>query len=339
MVTGIGSLPFKDVDQAIDLIFLTCKEVPFWPQLPKRSNKENMYVPFVEGIPFFKITGENSVYLDEECVDNIEEFFYKVNEQDIRYFSISENLIPGFFRLMERMGEISETLKAVKTQITGPITMGLGIKDTRGVPIIYNSFLFDIVKKTINMKAKWMVSELKKHFPEKDVIIFFDEPYLSAYGSIYFSFPEEDVIKALDEVTIGIKGKKGVHCCGNTDWSLLFKTKMDIINYDAFNYLHSLFLYREDLRDFFRRNGLISPGIVPSTEEIKHTKKGDVSKILSDFLREMKKTKGEIDIKEILITPSCGLANLDVEDAKKAMDMLRDIPEMVLQFFDNEWPS
>jgi len=37
--------------EAISLIFDTCPEIPFWPQLPKRAPYENMYIPFLEGVP------------------------------------------------------------------------------------------------------------------------------------------------------------------------------------------------------------------------------------------------------------------------------------------------
>lgn len=339
MITGIGSLPFRDVDEAIDIIFSTCAQIPFWPQLPKRSRKENMYIPFVEGIPFFKTTEEGSVYIEEEGGVGFEEFLDIVEGEKIEAFSIPEDLSPGFYRFLERSKEIDSNAKAIKAQITGPISMGLGIKDEKGVPVIYDEFLFDIVKKTVNMKAKWMVSEIKKHFPDKNVILFFDEPYLVAYGSVYFSLPKEYVIGSLYEVIQGINAKKGIHCCGNTDWSLVLKTNMDIVNYDAFNYLDSMFLYKEDLEDFFERDGIISPGVIPSTEDIRQTNQEDIRRILNSFLKEILKFKEKSIIEELLITPSCGLGSLEVEDARKAMGMLKEVPEIILEIFDKEDPS
>ncbi len=336
MITGIGSLPFKDVDEAIDLIFSTCPEIPFWPQLPKRSKKEGMYVPFMEGVPFFRTSEDGSVYVDEDCAFTSEEFESLMEGKGIE---IPPDLIPGFYRILERLKEIEPVVKAIKTQITGPISMGLGIKDRKGIPVIYDDFLFSVVKKAINMKAKWMVQEIRRHFPEKDVIIFFDEPYLVAYGSVYFSLPKEHVVDSIGEVIKDLDAKKGIHCCGNTDWSVVLKAGVEIVNYDAFNYLESIFLYSDDLVHFFKNNGILSPGLIPSTEDVKKTTNEDVKRILVEFVRKVHDVKGKLILDEILITHSCGLGSLDVKDAKRAMELLKEVPDMVFEIFDKEAPS
>src|SRR3990170_7914559 len=49
--TGIGSLPHKDEKEAFRLILKNFPEIPFWPQLPKRSFLEGMVVQYSEGFP------------------------------------------------------------------------------------------------------------------------------------------------------------------------------------------------------------------------------------------------------------------------------------------------
>lgn len=339
MITGIGSLPFRDVDEAIDIVFSTCKEIPFWPQLPKRSKNENMYLPFVYGLPFFRMAEDGSVYMEDEAISDFERFESLIEENELQSFFIPEDFAPGFFRMLERLKEIEFGVRAIKTQITGPISMGLGIKDKKGLPVIYSDFLFGIVKKTINMKAKWMVSEIKRNFPEKEVIIFFDEPYLVAYGSPYFWLPREHLIESIKEVSLDVRAKKGIHCCGNTDWSLVLGMDVEIVNFDAFNYIENVFLYRDELVQFFLRDGMLSPGVVPSTEEIKKTNEYDIKKVLLTYIKCLRDTKGEISTSELLFTPSCGLGSLEVDDAKKAMELLKTVPEMILEVFDNKHPS
>ena len=97
------------------------------------------------------------------------------------------------------------------------------------------------------MKARWQIKMLKRLNP--NVIIFIDEPYLVSIGSRYVNIPAGDVIRSLDEVFSAIREEgalSGVHCCGNTDWPLLLKRGVDILNFDAYNFTN---IWRKIPRD------------------------------------------------------------------------------------------
>jgi hypothetical protein len=326
MITGIGSFPFTDLDEAIDLIFETCSEVPFWPQLPKRANYENMYLPFLDGIPCIvadESTGD--VYMDTTATEGIEEFYEKVADGRVDAFSLNERLIPGFFRLLDRLGEIEHQVKFIKTQLTGPFSMGLGLKDLDGKAIAYNESYFDIVKKALHMKAQWMVSRIRSRFPGKEIIIFFDEPYLVSFGSAYVSISREEAISLINDVLSGVDAIRGIHCCGNTDWSVLFNADVDIVNYDAFNYLHTIFYFEEDLKRFIAKGGQVSPGIVPSSENVAVISASTVTDLLQRFNEGMEKITGTAERKDYLITTSCGLGSLRPNEARRAMTLLQQL--------------
>ena len=53
--TGIGSVPFMDVTQTCLHILKCLPEIPFWPQLVKRSHVEDMNIQLSEGLPLLKI--------------------------------------------------------------------------------------------------------------------------------------------------------------------------------------------------------------------------------------------------------------------------------------------
>ena len=139
MVTGIGSFPFTDVDKALDIIFEKCPEIPFWPQLPKRAPYENMYIPFLEGVPCVVVNeDEGTAFMNTENAEGIEEFYENVGSNNLEAFRISEKVAPGFYRFLERLKERRDGVKFIKTQITGPFSMGFGLKDENGKPVIYN---------------------------------------------------------------------------------------------------------------------------------------------------------------------------------------------------------
>ena len=39
----------------------------------------------------------------------------------------------------------------------------------------------------------------------------------------------------------------GLHCCGNTDWSLVLATGVDVINFDAWEFAQGLSVYPAEL--------------------------------------------------------------------------------------------
>jgi hypothetical protein len=63
--TAVGSLPYKDAKTACEKILKYFKDIPFWPQLVKRSFLENMYVQYSQRIPGIVIDLENKrIYVD-----------------------------------------------------------------------------------------------------------------------------------------------------------------------------------------------------------------------------------------------------------------------------------
>jgi len=328
MITGIGSFPFTDVDKALSLIFDTCPEIPFWPQLPKRAHYENMYIPFLEGVPCVVVDEkEGTAFMDTESAEGIEEFYENVQNGNLEAFRITEKFAPGFYRFLERLKERNEAVKFIKTQITGPFSMGLGLKDEKGKPVIYNYGYFDIIKNALHMKAQWMIATIKAQFPDKGIIIFFDEPYMVSFGSAYVSISKEEAINLFNDVLKGIPALRGIHCCGNTDWSVLFNTDVDIVNYDAFNYLETIFYFEDDLKRFINRGGRIAPGIVPSAEEVMNATAADMERIMEKFQSAMTEKVGPQGLRDLIVTTSCGVGSLQPEEASHAMELLRTFHE------------
>jgi methionine synthase II (cobalamin-independent) len=330
-ITSIGSLPFTDVDRAVDVVIETCPEVPFWPQLPLRSFRERMYVQCLENVPSIIIDEEGeTMYVDTNVTTGIEKFYDDVACDNTDAFGISEEAAPGLYRLLERLTTVKDRIVSIKAQLAGPFTIGIGLKDEKGKPIIYNDAYFDIVKKALHMKAKWAIKTIRNSFPDRNVILFYDEPAMVSFGSAFVSVSAEDVTNLFNEVVDGLDATVGVHCCGNTDWPVLLRSRVDVINYDAYNYLETLFYFKSELATFLSRGGEIAPGIVPSTAE-------EISAVNEESLiarwkryRELSVTVDEAGTRqEPLVTTACGLGSLAEGDALKALDLLRRLSDLV----------
>ena len=60
----------------------------------------------------------------------------------------------------------------------------------------------------------------------------------------------------------------GIHCCGNTDWSMILEAGPDIINFDAFEFGETIAMYPESVKTHLERGGMLAWGVVPTSKEI-----------------------------------------------------------------------
>ncbi len=283
-----------------------------------------MYTTFLEGIPSIVVNAEsNGAYMDTNATAGIEEFYEDFGTGNIDAFAISEDAAPGFWRFLERLGEILDGVKYIKCQLTGPFSIGVGLKDEHDRSIIANSAYYDIIKKGLHMKALWMITKIRNAYPGKEVIIFFDEPYMVAFGSAYVSVSRADATAVFDEVLEGLPAKRGVHVCGNTDWPVLLNSSFDIINYDAHGYLDTIFYFGEDLARFVNRDGWMAPGIVPSGPEVMNTTLDSILALRSTFCDKMDQVLPGAGSRDHLYTTSCGVGTLKIHEATRAMELLK----------------
>jgi methionine synthase II (cobalamin-independent) len=318
-------MPHTDPEVACTQIVRYLKEIPAWPQLPKRSFLENMYVQYSQGFPG-TVVNDHRIYVDgtQDLDKPLEQLYAAYLENDIGKYPVSPDYAAGLHYFLS-LANLSPL--AVKGQITGPVTWGLTVTDNTGKGILYDDILGDAVPKLLKLKASWQEKELRRVC--RDTIIFVDEPYMSAFGSVSVMLSRERVINLLEEVFAGIDGLKGVHCCGNTDWSVLLDTSVDIISFDAYNYARSLSLYPVEIKKFLDREGTIAWGIVPSDEasllkESAASLKDRLEEAMAPFTRQG--IRFQQLITQGLLTPSCGLASIASEEAASlALELLTEL--------------
>jgi hypothetical protein len=325
--TIIGSVPHTDPVKATALVTRYLRDIPAWPQLPRRTYLENMYVQFAEGFPGV-VVGDERIYVDtaQDYSKSLEALYRAFLEDDAGKYPVGPERAAGLYEFL-RQDKLSPL--AVKGCVTGPVSWGMTVADERKRAILYHDTLGDAVPKLLKLKAAWQERELKKL--SENTIIFVDEPYMAAYGSSVaagpFSSPDK-VAAMMDEVFGGITGLKGLHCCGNTDWSVLLKTRMDILSFDAYNYAESVALYPDEIKQFLKRGGCIAWGIVPNetgpvTKESVASLRDRLEEAIAPF------TRHGLPFKELLaqslLTPSCTLMPLSEAGAERALELLTSL--------------
>ncbi len=326
LATAIGSMPQVDAAEACASVLMHLTDIPAWPQLPNRSFLENMYVQYSEGFPSVVLDHENErIYVDRsgDFSEQLEKLYTAYIDNNLDQYAISAEYAPG---LHQFLAQKIESVVAVKGQVTGPISYGLAVTDQDRRPTLYDDTLADAIAKHLRLKVAWMERELAKISP--DTIIFVDEPYLASLGSAFVALSNDTVIKLTNEVLGGINGIKGIHCCGNTDWSVLMASDIDILNFDAFSYGESLALYPNELKTFLARGGIVAWGIVPNHEEkmAGQTVTGVVERL--DELIRLLVTKGinhDLLLEQCMITPSCSLASMSPHASDQALKFTAEV--------------
>jgi methionine synthase II (cobalamin-independent) len=327
--TGIGSLPHTDTKKACHLVIKYLDKIPFWPQLPQRSFLEGMGTQFSQGLPNFIINAEKKEFhIDTQSPQldkGIADFYEKYLADDISYFAISKEYATGLHEIISQVKSQKLAPIYIKGQVTGPITFGALITDEADKAIMHHPLLADVLVKCLIMKARWQIKSFNKLGLK--TIIFLDEPYLMGYGSAYVPLTRETVVKQLTEVIDEIHKEGalvGIHCCGNTDWSVILETPIDILNFDAYGFMDKLLLYADKLNEFINRGGIIAWGIVPSIMMDDTPSAEEMVSRLKNHVQSMAKKGIDKDrlVKQSILTPSCGLGGLSEAQSEERLKLL-----------------
>ena len=341
LATAIGSLPHDRADLAVDVVLSAIPDAPVWPQLPRISLNEQMEIQYSEGMPGRIIDPEKRRMYFDTAADQSEALaaFYEAYLQamdpdsgsgDCSAMAISPEFSRGIYALESRLKTSDRKLPFVKIQTTGPCSFALTVVDQDKRAIYYNEEFRDVIVKVLAMKCRWQIQKFQPY--AKHIICFVDEPILSAFGSsTYVSLNRENVVAHLQEIIEAIHADRtiaGVHCCGNTEWSLLIDAGVDIVNFDAFEYGDTIALYAPAVKVHLERGGMLAWGIVPTSKAIREqtvdTLMDRLDKVVENLAARSRLEKQQI-YEQALVTPSCGTGSMEVADAERVFQLLGDL--------------
>lgn len=341
--TAIGSVPHISVDDALGEILRYFDRIPLWPQLPNTSFRENMYVQFAEKLPGAVVDEANErVFFDtsKDIMPALEKLFEAFLAGDVESVALEKRSAQGFYAFLDALkAGAAPDAELLKGHITGPISLGLAVTDQNRKPSLYTEEIREAIVKSLSMNIRWQEERMRAVRPGVETLIFIDEPYLVSYGSAYVSLTREDIVSMLDEVISAAEGLVGVHCCGNTDWSILMETNADIISFDAYDYTESLVLYADQVKAFLERGGILAWGAIPSgLPSPDHIEKESVPTLTEKLESAMgllveKGIDKETLVRQALITPSCGTASMTIENAKRSFACARVVSDAMRETY------
>jgi hypothetical protein len=269
--TGIGSVPFLSPEEACREILSHPTLIPFWPQLVQKDPREDMGLQYSPPLPCLKADLLQKILVYDPACNRSESltlFYEKFLSRDLSFFSLRPEFASGFYQMMKMLSDLKIPGAFVKGHVVGPITLGLGTRVSSDRYLIHDADLMDAAIKGLAMEAV----EQARQFASlnKSAILFLDEPSLSGYGSAFTPLSKKEVLDILGETIQLIREQTGaligLHCCGNTDWSLLLSLDVDILNFDAYGIGEALLLYPPSIKTFLEKGKLLAWGIVPTAD-------------------------------------------------------------------------
>ncbi len=315
-VTGIGSLPHGDPEDAIRFVAEHSPMIPFWPQLPQRSEDEMMLPQMLA--PLLDLLQPHGIARFDIPVDKLNDFCQRLREADVR---LDENSAAGFYAFERacRSNTFSQAI-AFKGQITGAITLAHCLfvdgKPLATLPETLAEFTDYLCRLGV-----WQIQRLQQF--GKPILLFIDEPALTLGAS---SLPSLTSLQTLVAALRSAGSYVGIHCCASDLPDLICRVKPDIISFDAHQGLEA-FLSNPDVQTFIGEGGWLALGMVPTWTDL-----GQFD-VMQAFVRLVSAVEGKYDLSQLvshsLVTATCGLGLLPVESAPASFTKCRELARLL----------
>jgi hypothetical protein len=343
LACGVGSMPHDDAAKAVDVVLAAIPEAPIWPQLSGRGLNEQMEIQYSEGLPCRVIDREKGrMYFDTsgDYIDAFTEFYeaYMMamdpdeGNGDVSSMAISPDYAAGIYELESRLAAEGGTRPFVKCHTTGPCSFALTIVDENKRALFYNEEFRDVIIKALAMKCRWQIQKLAPYGDK--VICFIDEPILSGFGSsTYVSVSRDEVIAAVGELVEAIHadgGIAGIHCCGNTEWSIPIDAGADIVNFDAFQFGETIAMYPDHVKKHLESGKALAWGVVPTSTNIRDQTVDSLvahyEKMVDNLVEKSGIDKGLV-YQQTILTGSCGTGSMEVADAERVFAITGELSQ------------
>ncbi len=331
LTTAMAVMPHTDPDRALDLAFSL--DVPFWPQLPKFSYYEDMYVQASEHFPGILLDMDKQTlgFSSEKFALELEDTLARFEEPETFDITGPFSSVYSRFLDMDLRGR-----PAIRGQLEGPISFGFNVKDENDRPIIFDDtvrpFMLEFMAKRVNVQLARLTEKNQNAF------MFIDEPGLQFVFSALSGYDDLKAARDLEMFFSLVERPRGVHLCGNPDWDFLLRQDMEILSLDVFSNGNIFVSYAEAIKRFLDRGGTLVWGIVPTNvEPFEREGVESLEKYLLSLWDELSRKGLDRDFllsRSLLSPATCCLVNPDGEKTvEKAFGVVRTLSARLRERF------
>ena len=332
LTTAMAVMPHTDVNRSLEMSLSL--DIPFWPQLPRLNYYEDMYVQAAEHFPGILLDVENQTlrFSTDKFIMELEEVMSRMEEPD--YLDISPNYSHVYHQFLQK--DFSDR-PAIRGQLEGPVRFGFNVRDQDDRPILFNDtvrpFMLEFMAQRVNVQLR----RLKKLNP--NAFMFIDEPGLQYIFSAMSGYNDITAKKDMERFFSMIESPRGVHLCGNPDWSFLLTLNIDVLSMDVYTNGDIIVSHHQLIRKFLEKGGILVWGIVPTNIEPFEKEGIDALEKRLTQLWDKLTAKGldlEFLLSRSLLSPAtCCLVNPDgVVTVEKAFYMIKALSQRLRERYN-----
>lgn len=293
MASAVGSLPHVDPEIAAAAALSLQPGLPAAPQLPRRHVAEGMLAQVTAGCYGVRARPDGSRL--------------EVDRRRLAAPAVDEPLddeawaaTKTFLRVARAAGHVGP----IKLQIAGPVTLGLALVEA-GVKA---AKAFPVAGAIVSSRVRALRREARVFLPASPVLLVLDEPGLTGYSGVSFPIGTEDTIDLLSGAlaAAGRDAMAGVHCCGPTDWRLIFQAGPDLVSLPVDE---SIGDHAGALSMFIDRGGWVAWGAVPTDRPLGESDSAHWRRLNSLWSDLARNGCDPLRLRaQAIVTPACGLA-------------------------------
>jgi methionine synthase II (cobalamin-independent) len=292
LATSIGSLPHTDPRAAATFVLERHPRLPSAPSLPNRSGLERMVAQAAWGIAGITVLPDGSLQLDDAALDP--------------RTPLTDAGIDGepFVGLRAFLGAVAGRRAPIKLQLTGPVTLGIALMNL-GVPA---RRAFAVAGAAVRARARSLVNAARETAPMAPLLVFVDEPGLTAAMQRGFPLDPNRTIDLVSSALAAVEphAVTGLHCCGEADWRVVLQTGPQILSLPVAT---GAIEHAGAIGAFLENGGWVAWGAVPTNGPLGATPDRLWQQLSAEWCGL---TAGGCDPvllrEQALISPACGLA-------------------------------
>jgi hypothetical protein len=211
----------------------------------------------------------------------------------------------------------------VKVQVTGPLTLGLALVEA-GLP---TPMAFERAGLLARAWARALEHVVAERLPGTGLVLFFDEPGLTAFRDGDAPIDRERATDLLSGALAAVACTVGVHVCGQGDLRIALDAGPQVLGVEV---SPALLAHAAALGRHMEGDGWIAWGAVPTDRPVGE-QAAPLWKNLVDCWCELTR-RGCDGLRlrhQALVTPACGLAGHGTSQAERSMRLAREIGDRI----------